>query len=402
MNGIGGTTIDAALAGLSPLPRLAEPIGTPERLARIERAQELMRSNDIAALWLDASTNLSYFTGLSFRPSERLHGAVLLQDGAPLYVSPTFEVEKLKTMLSIEGEIIKWDEHDSPTLVVMESLSAMGISGRLGLDEHTPFFTSEGFRAAAEGLELVEAGAVTSGCRIIKTAQEIALIKRAMDSTLLVHKAAASILRAGITTTEVAAFLHAAHARMGFSRLLFDIVLFGAPTAYPHGVPYPQTLQEGDMVLIDMGGELDGYLSDITRTFVFGNATARQREIWDLEKAAQQAVFDAAQIGAPCSSLDDAARAIIEAGGLGPDYSTPGLPHRAGHGIGLDVHEHPYIVRGNDTRLAAGMCFSNEPMICSYGEFGVRLEDHIHMTAEGAAWFTEPAHSVDDPFGVTV
>ena len=135
---------------------------------------------------------------------------------------------------------------------------------------------------------------------------------------------------------------------------------------------------------------------------MFGSATARQREIWDLEKAAQQAVFDAAQIGAPCSSLDDAARAIIEAGGLGPDYSTPGLPHRAGHGIGLDVHEHPYIVRGNDTRLAAGMCFSNEPMICSYGEFGVRLEDHIHMTAEGAAWFTEPAHSVDDPLGVTV
>ena len=281
MNGIGGTSINAALNQLKPLPRLADPIGQPERLTRIAQAQYFMREQGMAALWLDASTSLTYFTGLSFGRSERLHGAVLLQSGPPLYVSPAFEVEKLLTMISVEGEIIQWDEHDSPTQVVMNALRARGASGPMGLDELTPFFTSEGFRRAADRFELVEGAAVTAACRMHKTPQEIALMQRAMDSTLLVHKAAASILHEGITTTEVQAFLHEAHRRMGFSKLLFDIVLFGAPTAYPHGVPYPQTLAKGDMVLIDVGGELDGYLSDITRTFIFGDATARQKQIWN-------------------------------------------------------------------------------------------------------------------------
>ena len=402
MNGIGGYTIEQALASLAPLPRIAEPIGPLQYQQRLHHAQSLMREQGMAALWLDASTSLTYFTGLSFGRSERLHGAVVLQQGAPLYVSPAFEVEKLRTMLALNGEIIQWEEHDSPTLVVMDALRQRGISGPMGLDELTPFFTSEGFRRASAGFDLVEGAAVTAACRMHKTPQEIALIQRAMDSTLVVHKAAASVLHEGMTTTEMQRFLHAAHKRMGFAKLLFDIVLFGAPTAYPHGVPYPQTLKDGDMVLIDMGGELDGYLSDITRTFVFGEATPRQREIWSLELAAQAAVFNAAQIGAPCSALDDAARRVIEAAGLGPDYAVPGLPHRAGHGIGLDVHEPPYIVRGNATKLATGMCFSNEPMICSYGEFGVRLEDHIYMTATGPRWFTQPAHKIDDPFGVTL
>lgn len=402
MNGIGGTSINAALDQLKPLPRLAEPIGLHERLARIAQAQAFMREQGMAALWLDASTSLTYFTGLSFGRSERLHGAVLLQNGPPLYVSPAFEVEKLLTMISVEGDIIQWDEHDSPTEVVMNALRARGVSGRMGLDELTPFFTSEGFRRAAGGFELVEGAAVTGACRMHKTPQEIALMQRAMNSTLVVHKAAASILHEGITTTEVQAFLHEAHRRMGFTKLLFDIVLFGAPTAYPHGVPYPQTLAKGDMVLIDVGGELDGYLSDITRTFIFGEATDRQRQIWNLERAAQQAVFDSAKLGAPCSTLDDAARQLITDAGFGPGYQVPGLPHRAGHGIGLDIHEPPYIVRGNSTPLAPGMCFSNEPMICAYGEFGVRLEDHIYMTADGPRWFTQPAHSIEDPFGVNV
>lgn len=402
MNGIGGKTQEQALAALSPLARTADPIGPVQQQERIAQAQLLMRQQGMAALWLDASTSLTYFTGLSFGRSERLHGAVLLQDGPPLYVSPTFEVEKLLTMISIKGEIIQWDEHDSPTTVVMDALRKRGVAGRYGVDEQTPFFTSEGFRRVAQGFELVEGSAITAACRMHKTPQEIALMQRAMDSTLVVHQAAASILHEGITTTEVAAFLKAAHLRMGFSKLMFDIVLFGEATAYPHGVPYPQTLVKGDMVLVDVGGEMDGYLSDITRTFTFGAATDRQRDIWNLEKAAQMAVFKAAQLGTPCAALDDAARAVITSAGLGPDYNVPGLPHRTGHGIGLDVHEHPFIVRGNSIPLAPGMCFSVEPMICSYGEFGVRLEDHIYMTADGPRWFTQPAHAVDDPFGVTL
>ena len=174
-------------------------------------------------------------------------------------------------------------------------------------------------------------------------------------------------------------------------------MLFGVPTADPHGVPYPQQLAENDMVLIDTGATLHGYNSDITRSYVFGEADARQREIWELEQAAQQAAFDAAQVGAPCSAPDSAARAVIEAAGFGPGYQVPGLPHRTGHGVGLDVHEHPYIVRGNDLPLAPGMCFSIEPMICSYGEFGVRLEDHAYITDDGPRWFTEPSRSLDDP-----
>jgi Xaa-Pro dipeptidase len=198
----------------------------------------------------------------------------------------------------------------------------------------------------------------------------------------------------------VSAFIDAAHRQVGApAGSYFCIVLFGPDSAFPHGVAQPKALDEGDMVLIDTGCQLHGYISDITRSYVFGKPSAQQRKIWDLEKAAQQAAFAAAQIGVPCGSVDDAARAVLAAAGLGPDYALPGLPHRTGHGIGLDIHEWPYLVRGNDTPLAPGMCFSNEPMICVPGAFGVRHEDHFYMTEKGPHWFTQPAHSVDDPFG---
>jgi Xaa-Pro dipeptidase len=219
--------------------------------------------------------------------------------------------------------------------------------------------------------------------------------------TLEVHKAAAQILRPGISTAEVTAFIDRAHRAVGApAGSYFCIVLFGEDTAYPHGVANPKVLEDGDMVLIDTGCQLEGYNSDITRSYVFGDPTERQREIWNLEKTAQAAAFAAARPGASCGSVDDAARKILEAAGLGPDYALPGLPHRTGHGIGLDIHEWPYLVRGNDTPLATGMCFSNEPMICIPGEFGIRHEDHFYMTDDGPQWFTEPAHSVDDPFRI--
>jgi Xaa-Pro dipeptidase len=208
-------------------------------------------------------------------------------------------------------------------------------------------------------------------------------------------------MAAGVTTPEVQAFLDAAHRKLG-GQPASRAVQFGEATAYPHGVPYPQTLAEGDMVLIDTGCFVEGYRSDITRSYVFGDPTPRQREIWDLEKRAQAAAFAAAQIGAPCEAVDYAARRVIAEGGFGPDYAVPGLPHRTGHGIGMDVHEDTYLVRGNKTPIAAGMCFSDEPMICIYGEFGVRLEDIFYMTQDGAAWFTQPCPSCDDPFGVTL
>jgi Xaa-Pro dipeptidase len=226
-------------------------------------------------------------------------------------------------------------------------------------------------------------------------------MQTAKNITLEAHKAAARILREGITTTEVQAFISAAHRKLGSDgEVGFNGVLFGEATAYPHGVPYPQTLKDGDMVLIDTGAPIDGYLSDITRSYVFGEPTQRQRDVWNLEKAAQAAGFTAARPGNRCEDIDIAARGVIAAGGFGPGYTTPGLPHRTGHGIGLDVHEWPYLVKGDRTVLQPGMTFSNEPTICIYGEFGIRLEDHMLITEAGARWFTEPAHSVDDPFGL--
>ena len=229
---------------------------------------------------------------------------------------------------------------------------------------------------------------------MFKSPAEIALIKQAMAMTVEVQQAAARIMAEGLDTRDVQAFLDAAHIKIGMDGpSTFKIVLFGEPTAYPHGVSYPQQLKEGDTVLVDTGATLHGYHSDITRTWFFGQPTALQKEVWELEAAMQKAAFEACQLGAACSAPDAAARKVLEAAGYGPGYKLPGTPHRAGHGIGMDVHEGPYIVKDNDLPLAPGMCFSIEPMVCRYGEFGVRLEDHVYMTEEGSAWFTEPVIS---------
>jgi Xaa-Pro dipeptidase len=248
-------------------------------------------------------------------------------------------------------------------------------------------------------VRLINAVDVTRECRMHKSATEIALMKTVKQMTLEVQRRAARIMRPGITGSEVKAFINEAHIRIGGSPSTFCLVYFGEATAYPHGVSAEQVLSEGDMVLIDTGCELQGYKSDITRCYVYGDASARQREIWNLEKRAQAAAFDAARIGVACEEVDRAARKVLESAGLGPRYQVPGLPHRTGHGIGLDVHEWTYLVEGNRQPLAAGMCFSNEPMICLYGEFGVRLEDHFYMSESGPVWFTEPSHSCDAPFG---
>lgn len=399
--GVGGSSAEIEIARLTSRRGDAPPVGDAERVARIARAQALMREAGIDALWLDVSASLTYFTGLRLRRSERLHGALLPAHGELAYLCPAFEEEKLRTMISIPGRIAVWEEHEDPTALVTDMLRAAGVTrGTVALDEATQFAAFDGLRRAGNSYDYVNGASVTGACRSRKSPAEIALMRTAKRITLEAQRAAARILREGITTTEVQAFLVEAHRRLGAEGPpAFNIVLFGEATAYPHGVPYPQTLREGDMVLIDVGAPVGGYVSDITRSYVFGTPSARQREIWNLEKAAQAAAFAAARIGARCEDVDAAARRVIEAAGFGPGYAVPGLPHRTGHGIGLEVHEVPYLVKGDTTVLATGMTFSNEPMICLYGEFGVRLEDHFHMTEDGPVWFTQPAHSVDDPFG---
>lgn len=399
--GIGGSSAEEALAKITSRRAQATPIGPAEHRARLERLRELMRAANVDAVFLYASTSLVYFTGLKCYPSERLHGAILLQSGEPIYVCPAFEEQKTRAEIVLEGDFLLWEEHESPTRAVMQALSKrLASAGRLAIDDQTPFFIASRLQQASSKIEIVSAEAMIAECRCIKSSAELALLSQAKAITLAIQQAAAGILREGVDTREVQAFLDAAHVAAGMDgRSTFKIVLFGEATAYPHGVPYPQQLREGDMVLIDTGATLYGYNSDITRSYVFGEPSARQREIWELEQAAQAAAFDAARVGAPCSAPDHAARAVIEAAGYGPGYRVPGLPHRTGHGVGLDVHENPYIVRGNALELQPGMCFSIEPMICSYGEFGVRLEDHAYISEDGPRWFTEPSPSLDNPFG---
>lgn len=396
--GVGGKTYEEALAGLSDMTAGFAPIGLSEFQARIAKAQTLMTEQELAGLYLHAGTSLYYFTGMRWKSSERMVGAVLRPEGPPVFIAPAFEKGTLEQFMAVRGDIATWEEHESPYGLIADII---GSNGTIGIDEATPFFVSNGIDRANPGLTLTDGASVTAACRMIKSAAEIALMTQAKAMTLAVHKATASMLREGITTAEVGDFIDAAHRKVGAPKgSYFKIILFGPDSSYPHGVKTPKALENGDMVLIDTGCQLHDYISDITRSYVFGTPSEKQRAVWDAEKAAQAAAFEAAQIGTRCGDVDLAARAELEARGFGPGYATPGLPHRTGHGIGLDIHEWPYLNWGDDTFLAKGMCFSNEPMLCLYGEFGLRLEDHFYMGDNGPVWFTEPSKSLDDPFGI--
>ena len=404
--GIGGSTIEAALATLSDMTAGTSAIGLEEHQARIAKAQAYMQAQGIAAVYLNAGSNLTYFTGTKWYASERMVGAILPASGALEYIAPAFEESTLTDFMQVKGKVNVWEEHESPYQLFVDVLARLGITQnaakppRVGICESAAMFIFDGIRPLATGYALENAGKVTAHCRTNKSAAEIALMQRAKDMTMAVHVAAASILREGITTVEVEQFIELAHRKVGASGSYFVIVLFGEATAYPHGVSYVQTLKAGDMVLIDTGCKHKDYISDITRSYVFGEATERQRSVWNSEKAAQAAAFDAAQLGVACGDVDRAARVRLEADGFGPGYKLPGLPHRTGHGIGLDIHEWPYLVGNDTTALEVGMCFSNEPMICIPGEFGIRHEDHFYMTEKGPRWFTQPAHTIEDPFGL--
>jgi len=399
--GVGGKTAEAALASLKDMTAGAMPIPRSEYAKRLEKAQSLMKAQGMDALYLHAGTSLYYFTGTQWRGSERMVGALLMPSGAPVYIAPAFEEGTLQQFMTIKGDVLTWEEHESPYGLIRQHLNSQGITqGLMGIDEATPFFVSDGIAQVSPDFKLTNGASITAACRMIKSPAELALMQRAKDMTLAVHEAAASMLYEGITTDEVGAFIDEAHRKVGATKgSFFKIVLFGPDSSFPHGVKDPKPLEKGDMVLIDTGCQLHDYISDITRSYVFGEPSDKQRQVWDAEKAAQAKAFDAAQIGVRCGDVDLAARKELEARGFGPGYDTPGLPHRTGHGIGLDIHEWPYLNWGDDTRLQAGMCFSNEPMICLYGEFGVRLEDHFYMGSDGPVWFTKPSQSIDDPFG---
>ena len=400
-NSIGGSNASTQLANIKADLTDVRPITAQERSNRILKAITLMHEQSIGALLLTASTSLYYFTGLQWYQSERLVGAVLTNDGEVIYVCPAFEESKVRETVGDSANLRLWHEDENPYALVASLLTDLKLRDKtLALDEASPFFLFDGLRMVMPDARIVNASVVTAECRMHKSLVELALMQKAKNITLEVQRRAAKILREGISSTEVASFIDQAHRAFGGSSSTFCIVSFGAATAMPHGPDGVQFLREGDMVLIDTGCKIQGYHSDITRSYVFGEPSQRQRTIWELEKRAQAAAFDAARIGVACEQVDAAARRVLEAAGMGPGYKTPGLPHRTGHGIGLDIHEWPYLVKGNTRPLATGMCFSNEPMICIEGEFGIRLEDHFYMTEQGPKWFTGQSYAVDAPFGL--
>jgi Xaa-Pro dipeptidase len=397
--GVGGSTMDLQLARLSPRPGRPAAIAVAEYEARLERARVLTATLGADALLVGAGASLRYFTGVPWGATERLVALLLPRRGRPVMICPAFELGSLQADLKIDAEIRLWQEHDSPAALVGQALSEVG-ADVLALDPAAPFSLFSALNKAAPSLHALDATPVIDGCRALKSPAELALMRYAKAITLDVHRAAAAMLAPGIAASAVKRFIDTAHRAAGADGgSTFCAVQFDRATAYPHGLPGDQTLGEGELVLIDTGCQVEGYNADITRTYVFGEPGDEHRRIWDIEHEAQAAAFAAVRPGAPCEAIDEAARQVLQRYGLGPDYALPGLPHRTGHGIGLSIHEGPYLVRGDSTPLAPGMCFSNEPMIVVPDRFGVRLEDHFHVTETGAAWFTKPSPSIDAPFG---
>ena len=379
-------------------PRLssAPPITDEERRARIEKARQLMRQNSIDAMVLEGGTSMFYYTGVRWGNSERTFVVVIPARGELAWVTPGFEEARARELIKFSTDVRAWQEDESPYRVIAGILRDRNALATIGVEERLRFFIYDGMRQELPSSQFVSATPVTAGGRMIKSPAEIALLQQANDITLQAIGTTMLALKEGMTTGDVGAAVASATRTLG-GNADGALVTFGKYSAFPHGSVQPQRLREGDVVLVDAGCTVEGYVSDITRTTVYGKPTQRQRDVWDVEKRAQSAALAAAQIGATCASVDAAARTVITDAGFGPDYRVPGLPHRTGHGIGLDGHEWTNFVRGNTTRIQPGMCFSDEPTIAIYGEFGIRLEDCLHITESGPKMFTPQSPSIEQP-----
>jgi Xaa-Pro dipeptidase len=376
------------------------PIAREERLQRLARARVLMRAQGMGAILIEPGASLDYFTGVQWRRSERLTAAVIPADGDPIIVTPFFEKPSVEESLAVPAEIRVWQEHEDPFALVAGFLRERGVRrARIGFEETVRHFAVEGLKARMPGTAIVSANPVVRALRMIKTPAELALMKFAADVTLGALERTHRNIRAGWTAEQVEREFARGVADFGGSDP-WGLVLFGPASALPHGTGKPQQLKHGDVVLLDCGCSVHGYQADISRSFVFdADPPAEQRKVWSQVRRGQDIAFAAARIGTPAGHVDDAVRAAYESWGYGPGYKLPGLSHRTGHGIGMEGHEPVNLVRGEATRLAPGMCFSNEPGIYLPGQFGIRLEDCFYMTAQGPRWFTVPPPSIDRPFG---
>ena len=379
------------------------PITQNERQQRLSVLQKSLPTFELDAVMITPGASMRYFFGLTWRETERLVCAVVSAQHV-VFVCPKFEDTALLAALTSTSasnysstyDYAWWEEHEDPRRVVSTVLADSNCQN-VGIDPSCSY--GQAFALGnATSAKLSSAGPILQSLRAQKSATELALMQAAKSLTLDVHVAIFEWIKPGMRMSEVIAEIDGLHRAGGADNgSFFCAVQFGEGTSHPHGVPGDPVLQKGELILIDTGCTIDGYHSDITRTYALDKQDDRVEALWDLEKEAQAAAFDAAQIGRPCGDVDAAARAVLEKHGLGPDYQLPGLPHRTGHGIGLEIHEGPYLVRGDDTPLATGMCFSNEPMIVVPGQYGIRLEDHFYMTDTGAQWFTEPQNSLYQP-----
>jgi Xaa-Pro dipeptidase len=391
-------TVPDAIKQLKPMTEGIVPITDEERWQRIAKAQRLMQESGIGAIFLEPGTSSFYYTGFRTWISERMIALIIPAKGEIAWICPKFEEDRMREIIRFGTDIRTWEEDESPYQVAAGVFRDRGVGTRsVGIEERVRFFLFDGLRKETTGIDYVSADPITAGCRMFKSPAEIALMQRANDITLAAYKATVESLKEGMTPAEISGLTRDAHRALGASGGASANI--GEASAYAHGSSKPQRLREGDVIMMDGGCAVDGYQSDITRTVVLGKPTQRQRDIWDLARRAQDAAFAAAQLGVPCEEVDKAARKVIVDAGFGPGYKVPGLPHRTGHGIGLDGHEWTNFVLGNKTPLQVGMCFSDEPTVSIPGEFGVRHEDCLYMTPDGPKFFTKPPKSIEEPFG---
>lgn len=393
-------TLPSIINSLQPMTDGVVPITVDERKQRIAKAQELMAKAQLDGIFMEGTTACYYFTGMRWGQSERTFGVVIPAKGAIAYICPKFEEDRARELLlPVFGDEVRcWEEHESPYSLITGVIKDRGVKHhRIGMEERVRFFIVDGVKKAAMGFEIVDATPITAGCRMIKSKAEIALMQKASDVTIEAYKAAFATIKPGMSQSELGANISAAFRKLGYSG--GASVQVGKYSALPHGSITPQTIKEGDIVMVDGGTSCEGYASDITRSICVGKPSQRQIDVWNLEKAAQDAAFAAAKIGATCESVDAAARKVIESNGFAKGYKLPGLPHRTGHGIGLEGHEWTNFVKGNLTKIAPGMCFSDEPTISIPGEFGIRLEDCLYISEDGPHFFSKQSVSIEQPFG---
>jgi len=398
--------IPPSIAALTSMRDKAKPITADERRGRIEKAKRLMGEQKIDAIILAGGTSLNYFTGIRWGNSERLFAVVIPKVGNPYIVTPAFEEDRTREQLvggpMAHTDVAVYQEDESPFEKVAQGLKDRGIAtGRIGVEETTKFVFADSVGGAAPALHVTSASPITAGCRMIKESHEVELMRLACQATLKCYEAVFLALQPGMTQNQVSGLVNAAYGRLGFPG--FASVQVGEYTALPHGSITPQTIREGTIIMIDDGCTVEGYQSDITRTFVLGKATDKMKKVFDIVHQAQTAALKAAKPGVPLESIDAAGRKVVVDAGYGPGFKY--FTHRLGHGMGMDGHEWPYLVKNNmygwEKALKAqpGMVFSDEPGIYIRGEFGVRLEDDMHITADGAELFTPQSPSIEQPFG---